>query len=256
MTGINLIKLGEYKDMSELVASVGGGNGGGGRRKYFVDPKRGMYDAVCVDVINLGFVKEYGKIKQKLQFAFQLDKEITEKMISDARVKAGLEPELSEGDIELVGKRLLLRSKKMALSLFPGGTSRDGKPMRASDLYTFVEDWNGEAFPEPTPESPITINFEEFIGRGAEVMVQQKADKNNPHIIYSNLVSIAPLEEGKEPLELDDSYTRVKDRENFTPPPTEDEVLDADDGEIEASSSAAFDRAMKGAESPEIPWDN
>lgn len=205
--------------MSNLTVSTSTGNGNGGtRREYFVDPKIGMYPAVCVDVIDHGFSRNnYGKVARKIQFAFQLAKTIDEKAIVAAKGAKGLSTDLDDDDRNLIGARLFVRSKKMTLSLYPGGEN-----MKSSDLYAFLESWSGERFPQG---KPLTINLEDYIGKNATLMITRNPDKRDPSIVYSNIASINPPEDDAELLELlPDSYTRVKDRDNFTPPPTEEDV--------------------------------
>jgi hypothetical protein len=200
----------------ELELEVGGGNnGGGGGREYYVDPKAGMYGAILVDFIDHGYSRNsFNKVTRKVQPAFQLDKVIDEKMIVAAKKAKGLPPELDESDRELIGKRLFVRGKKMSFSLFPGG-----KNMKSSDLYGFLSDWNGAPLAK---DAKVSLN--DFIGKTATILITRTPNKDKPEIVYSNIAAIMPLEDDTEPLTLDDSYVRVKDRENYTPPPTLAEV--------------------------------
>jgi hypothetical protein len=228
--------------MSDLTITVTGeGNGNFKKREFFVDPKPGMFQAVCVDVIDLGFSKNsFNKVTRKIQFAFQLANTITEAMVLKAKAAKGLPAEIDEDDKELIGKRLFIRSKKMNFSLYPGGEN-----MSPSDLYKFLEDWNGERFPKPTKDNPLTINFEGYVGKNALLMVVTNKDRNDPSITYSNVNAIMPLED-ETPLELDDTYTRVKDREHFKAPPTEADVT----GGVSTASTNG-----QAAADVEIPWD-
>jgi hypothetical protein len=216
--------------------STGKGNGdGAGRREYFVDPKAGMYQAILVDWIDHGFSKNsFNKVTRKVQPAFQLATVIDEKMIVAAKKKAGLPVELDEADRELIGRRLYVRGKKMSFSLFPGG-----KNMKASDLYDFLSNWNGEPLPKGSKGAPHQENLESYIGKNAQLMISRTASKNDPSIVYSNIVSIMPFdEEDGEPLALDETYVRVKDRDNYTAPPTLEDVEGADLGLAPTSTAA------------------
>jgi hypothetical protein len=244
--------------MSDLtVTATVGGNGkgeGGSRRDYFVDPKAGMYPAVCVDVIDHGFSKNsFGKVNRKIQFAFQLGTTIDEKMIAAAKKAKGLPTTLDDEDKELIGTRLFVRGKKMALSLFPGG-----EKMKSSDLYAFLENWNGERFVKPTKDKPLTVDLESYVGRNATLMIVRNPDKNDSSIVYSNITAIMPPEEDAEVLELvEGSYTRVKDRDNFTPPPTEADVTG--NGQVTAATDGTPASAPAAAEEDDadvdIPFD-
>lgn len=236
---LTLVETGERRN--------GNGNGdGGGRREFYVDPKPGMYPAICVDVIDLGFKKNsFNKVTRKIQFAFQLGTVIDEKMIVAAKKLKGLPAKVEEDDKELLGKRVFVRGKQMSFSLFPGGEN-----MKSSDLYSFLEDWNGAPFAKPTKENPLRFNAEEFIGKNATLMIVRNPDKKDPSIVYSNITAIMPPEEDAEVLTLDDTYTRVKDRDNYKAPPTEAEAS----GGVVATSAPA-ETASTSDEDVEIPYD-
>lgn len=240
--------------MSDLtvVVSTGGNGDGGARREYFVDPKAGMYQAILVDFIDHGYSKNsFGKVTRKVQPAFQLKDTITEKMVVAAKKAAGLPTELDEADKELIGRRLYVRGKKMSFSLFPGG-----KNMKASDLYQFLSDWNGEPLPKGTKDAPHSENLESWIGKNATIMLSRTPNKENPEIVYTNIVAVMPLDEDEEPITLDDSYVRVKDRDNYTAPPS---LEDVEGGAAAASKSNGGGEVKSAAalaedDSVEIPF--
>lgn len=217
--------------MSDLTVAVstgnGNGSGEGGRREYFVDPKPGVYQAILVDFIDHGYGKNsFGKVTRKVQPAFQLADTIDEKMIKAAKKAKGLPTELDDADRELLGRRLYVRGKKMSLSLFPGGTN-----MKSSDLYSFLSDWRGEQLPKGTKDKPHSENLESWIGKNASIMVSRTPNKQDASIVYTNIVAIMPFEadEDSPEIALDDTYVRVKDRENYTAPPSLSDV----EGELE-----------------------
>jgi hypothetical protein len=245
--------------MGNFEVSVNNGNGGG--RKYFVDPKPGMYNAVCVDFIDHGFsINNYGKVLRKVQPVFQLGDVITEKRVLAAKKAAGLPEEIEDADIDLIGKRLMIRGKKMSFSLYPGGDN-----MKASDLYGFLSDWGGVKLPKGTQANPHTEDLETWIGRPATLLLSAKADANDPNRKYINVSSVMPFDEETydAPLALDGTYIRVQDRDNYTAPPSRAEVegggsLQATPTSnvrrIEAAKSATEAEVSSDVE-PEIPWD-
>lgn len=227
------------EDLVYTEDSTGNGGEGGNftKREYYVDPKTGMYSAVCVDVKDHGVsTNNWGKTSRKIQFAFQLATLITEAMVVAAKQAKGLPTTLDEADRELIGKRLFVQSKKMNLKLFPGSDNPE-KPMKKSDLFKFLEDWSGKPLEKVTAPGDDTPRYRfdasDYIGKTATLMVQRNPDKNNPAIVYSNIIAISPLEEGGEVLELDGSYTRLKDRKNGEAPAPATEAAPADDSEVE-----------------------
>lgn len=250
--------------MSNKLGASFGGNSNGNRRKYFVDPAADKYQAVIVDVIDLGYQKSpyNGQIQQKIKFALQLDAAITEKAIKKAKKAAGLGTDLTEDDLEVVGKRYMVWSKPFPVSMYPGGTNRNGDPLNASGLYKFISDLLGDS-PENFPEYIETVTdelgneeeqfiFENLVGANAIVMVSKKKHGDR---VYTNIASIMPIDEDDE-LELiepDDTYVRVRDRENFSAPPTREQVEESENGE---GVKAEVSTKAKAAASDDIPWDD
>lgn len=216
-----------------IKVSQGKGGDGGARREYFVDPKKGIYNAILVDFIDHGYSKNnYGKVVRKVQPAFQLEKTIDEKMIKEAKKAAGLPVTLDDSDKELLGKRLFVRGKKMSFSLYPGG-----KQAKASDLFTFLSDLQGKPLAN-TQE----VDLNALVGTNATLMISRTPSKNDPEIVYSNIVSVSPIEDGDPVLELDDTYVRVRDRENYSPPPSLEDV-ESDTEPLTKGERAAADSA-------------
>jgi hypothetical protein len=233
--------------MSEMTVSVKHGNDGG--RQYFVDPKPGAYNAVLVDIIDHGYSRNsFGKVARKIQPAFQLENTITEKMILLAKKAKGLPEVIEEADQELIGKRLFVRGKKMTLSLFPGGEN-----MKASDLYNFLSDITGEPLPKGTKAQPYSVDPQTFIGTPVTIIIARNTDKNDPTKVYTNVAAVSPFDadEYDAPISPDENYVRVKDREGYTPPPSEADVA----GDLPAASSAPATGAAAESDA-EIPWDN
>lgn len=194
-----------------LVATTSEGNGEG--RGYFVGAPTGIVNAVAVDVVDLGYKKNsWGKIQRKVQFVFQLETLIDEKLIKKAKKRKGLDTTITDKDMEIVGKPLLAFSKPMNLSLFAGGDN-----MSASDLFTFLSDWNGEDVGEREPLEP-------YVGKQATLMIKEVKDKKKSGVYYSNIVSIEPLEDEENAVEIDESYVRRHEREGYKAPPTLEDV--------------------------------
>jgi len=209
---------------NDLVAQAGGGK----RRQYFVGTPSGMYNAVCVDVIDLGYeVDEWQgqkKVKRKVQFAFQLDQTIDEKLIKKAKKRAGLPEKLDESDEELLGKPLLVFTKKLPLSLY-----------ETSGLRKFLNAWNGE---DVGDREVIDGKDKTYVGRQATLMITEVADKNKKGVYYSNIVAITPPDEDAEPVVPSEDYVRRKDRDNYQAPPTEEEAM-AKAGLLTVAAAAA-----------------
>lgn len=239
----------EVDDLELEFTGEGADGDGGARRDYYVDPKPGLYEAVCVDVIDRGVVKDkWGKTKRKVQFAFQLAETITEKMILAAKKAKGLDQEIAEEDKALIGTRLFVQGKKMNFSLFPG---REGTS--PSDLYAFLEAWNGTRFPKASKDAPLKFKAADYIGKNAQLMIVRNPSKDDPTVVYSNIAAIMPPEDDAEVLTVDEKYIRVKDREGYTAPATE--VADDDSAPAEEAPKAKAKAAKAAAAEVNIPYD-
>jgi hypothetical protein len=215
--------------MSNLKGTVSQGSNGP-LRKYFVDPKPNAYNAVCVDAIDLGArVNNYGKVVREVSFSFQLADTITEKDILKAKKAAGLPEEIEEVDGELVGKRFFIRSKRMSFNFFPGkGTTSP------SNLYSFVSNWRGAPLAEDEE-----VDLNDLVGQPATLLISTNIDKNDPKKKYTNISEIMPFDADTYagPVLLDDTYTRISEREGYVEPPTLEEVQSANPDIAEAGSN-------------------
>lgn len=133
----------------------------------------GLHQAICVDVVDLGFLEVTYANKTKKQHKIRVVWQIDE--LDDA------------------GKRHLL-FKRYTLSLNEKSTLR-------KDL----ESWRGRTF---TRDEEMGFDVEKLIGANCQVNVQHAAKNGNT---YANVVSIVPLGRGMAKIDAS-NYVREKDR--------------------------------------------
>lgn len=166
-------------------------NTGGG--DFPVCPE-GLFNAVCVDVVDLGLEKEVweGKTKEqrKVRFVFQVDARDDDD-----------NPVRDEGG-ERDGRMFEVWSK-FTLSL--GDRAK---------LLPFVQAWTGKTIPKEVREEG--FEMDNLIGRYAQVtIVHNKSEAKNR--TYANINGIMPLARGAKKFEPDE-YVRVRDRQGYEPP--------------------------------------
>lgn len=144
----------------------------------------GQYNAVCVDVVDLGIVKTswQGQDRQthKCRIVFEVDE---------------INPD---------------NGKRYATSRMFTASLSEKAALRA-----FLESWRGKAF---TPEELRGFDTEQLVGVGAIIQIvhEPKGDKT-----YDNINSVMKPLRGMPWLEPSGAYVRVKDRPTDGAPPVE-----------------------------------
>jgi hypothetical protein len=178
------------------------GESGGNANKYYVSPPAGTYQAVCVDLEDLGIVEpskpEY-KAQRMFQIVFQLDARITPDMIAAAKAEKGLPAELDEKDQKRIGQRLTIRSRRFTFTLG-----------ERSNLRPFLQAWRGKVFSKDELKNKFDV--ERLIGANAQIAVVENPSKDGT-VVYSNIGSIMPWNKKFGELIEPENYTRKRDRE-------------------------------------------
>lgn len=169
--------------MSIIVKGTTGGT-------YTPHPE-GQYPAVCVDVVDLGWMRTTFGPKYKIRISFFCG-EWTEKDI--------------DGEIKKIP---LTVSEMFTASLH-----------EKANLRQFAKKWRGADFTDEEVNGG--FDFERMVGAPAFIDVQQvtKGDKT-----YANVASIMRLPQGMHAPGIPADYQRVKDREGWEgPAPHPDEI--------------------------------
>lgn len=161
--------------MSNLILKKGGN---------FMPAPEGVHDAVCVDVVDLGWIEVnwQGKISKshKIRIAWELDKEMPKDENGE-----------SKGRFIVTGRYTFSMDKK-------------------SNLRKMLKSWRGRDF---TKEEMDGFDLEKIIGVPCQIVVSHN-DKDGT--TYANIESV--IKAGKEKLSASGKYKRVKDREGYEPP--------------------------------------
>lgn len=144
----------------------------------FKPAPKGLHNAVCVDIVDLGMVTGKYGVKHKLRIVWEI-----EALIED------------EGPMK--GKRFLVM-KSYGATIGP-----------KSNLRKDLESWRDRKF---TSEEAKELDLEKIIGVSAQLFVvhNQTADST-----YANVQAVMPA---KEKLAPSGTYKRVKDREGYQAP--------------------------------------
>ncbi len=165
----------------------------GSINKEWEQPKVGSYKAVCVDIIDKGFVETEYKGEKKSQHKVRLVWQL------DAETSAG-EP--------------MLAGRTVTLSM--------GKNAKLREILT---SWRGRDF--TAQEMSAGFDLERVIGAQAQVIINEfKTEEGETRSFVDNVLR---PEEGQS-IEPNPAYKRMKDRESWIEPGQE--VAVADDVEV------------------------
>lgn len=169
--------------------------------RYFILVPEDTYQAVCVDVEDLGIVKPTNptyKAMRKLQLVFQLDLLITEQMVLEAKAAKGLPQVIDEKDQKRIGQRLTIRSKKFSWTLG-----------ERSALRPFLESWRGKKF---TQEELDGFPIARLVGANAKITVIHNESQDGS-TTYANIGVVRPWKSSAGALIESLNYVRKKDRD-------------------------------------------
>lgn len=158
-----------------IIVSEGSGS------KTFAPHPEGAYTAVCVDVVDLGFVETSFGTKHKVRIVFYAGEDTVD---SD--------------------------NKTVAMLLFSRFTA---SLHEKANLRTFLQSWRGRPF---TEEELHAFDLESLVGAPAlvQVMHNKVGDKT-----YANITSIMRLPKGQKAPAIPSEYIRAKDRDEQEPEP-------------------------------------
>lgn len=159
--------------MSPIIVSEGSGS------KTFTPHPEGAYTAVCVDVVDLGFVETSFGTKHKVRIVFY-------------------------GGEDFVDHE----NNTQAMLLFSTFTA---SLHEKANLRTFLQSWRGKPF---TEEELHSFDLESLVG--APALVQVMHNKNGEKT-YANITSIMRLPKGQKAPAIPGEYVRFKDREEQEP---------------------------------------
>ena len=161
--------------MSPIIVSEGSGS------KNFLPHPEGAYSAVCVDVVDLGFVETSYGTKHKVRAVFY-------------------------GGEDTVGSD----NETLPMLIFATFTA---SLHEKANLRTFLQSWRGKPF---TEEELHAFDLESLVGAPAlvQVMHNKVGEKT-----YANITSIMRLPKGQKAPPIPSEYVRVKDREEMEPEP-------------------------------------
>jgi len=162
----------------------------------FENCPEGMWDAVCVDVIDLGITKtgfkdKAGNDEEKPMVAFGFQVAVVD-----------------ENDKPLTqanGQPFYIRSRYN--NTLGGGSKR-------SNLLDFLENWTGKTIPDDVREKGFDLDA--MLGRNAQVVVVHRQNKGGK--TFANIKTITPARKGATKLKATPEFVRVKDRPGYEPP--------------------------------------
>lgn len=163
----------------------------GGDGKKFETAPAGLYQGICVDVVDLGVVEvTYSgetKRQHKVRIAWQIH------------------------EADSMGRRFLVQ-KRYTLSLH-----------EKASLRKDLESWRGQAF---TADELKGFDLEKLLGANCQLNVNH-AERDGS--VYANVIGIVPLGRGMAKLPVDTHYVRVKDRTDTQTSEAGDATLTDDD---------------------------
>lgn len=180
--------------------NVRGGGGGG----VYVNTEDGTYQAVIVDIINLGLVKSNNtkfKDSEKLRLVYQLDAEITEDLVRAAYEAEGKTP--TEDQLKAVGRRFTLREDFNKTLGSADKKSNYTKRIESIIKRNLTPEEYDKGFPSLT-----------LLGKNVQVTVTNTPLKSDPKRSFPKVTSVIawPTKYGA-PIEGKD-YIRLKDRKD------------------------------------------
>ena len=157
----------------------------------------GQHQAVCVDVVDKGLRQTNWGTKLKVQLRWQID-QIDEKADPPRRF----------------------------LVVADYTNSMDSR----SDLFKHLELWRGREFTEEELEGPDGRGFdiESVIGANCMLFLTHKKQRNGQ--MFAKISAIVKLRSDVTKIRASDDYVRMKDREDYAPPPSEPEEKQQPDG--------------------------
>lgn len=163
----------------------------------FTPPPEAIYEAVCVDVIDLGLVKTEWGDKPSIRIVWQID---------------ALEPQTHDDGSEnkRSGKRFVVR-RQFGLNLSEKGRLRPS-----------LEAWRGRRF---TKEELGGFDLDRLVGIPCQLQIVHNIKENGK--VYANVQAVMKLGPKSVPMTVADDYVRAKDRpkegEDDDPMPIHDE---------------------------------
>jgi len=147
-------------------------------KRTFINHPEGLFQAVCVDVVDLGMVenKKFGNTSHQCRIVFQTNEPMEN------------------------GKPFLI-SQKYTLSTDP-----------KANLTKHLQTWRGRPF---TPDEAKKFDVESIIGVNAQIQVQHNASATGD--VFANITAILPVPKGTAKMTATD-YIRMQDRPDYVPP--------------------------------------
>lgn len=163
----------------------------------FENCPEGMFDAVCVDVIDLGIVdtgfknQQTGEPERKPMVAFGYQVAVVD--------------ENDRPQTQSDGQPYYIRARFN--NTLGGGSKR-------SNLLDHLENWTGKTMPEEKKEEG--IDLEKFLGVNCQIVVVHRQNKQQR--TFANIKTITPARKGAPKLKASPEFVRVKDRPGYEPP--------------------------------------
>lgn len=170
--------------------------GGGG---VFINPQNGTFQAVIVDVVNLGIVKSANpkfKDSEKVRLVYQLDERITTEMLKEAYAAEGKVP--TEDQLKLAGKRFTARED------FTKSFSKD------SNLRKRVVPVIGRKLTDQ--EEANGFNLLNLLGLNVQLTIDNVTLKSDSSRTFPKITNVIAWPSKYGPAITVEDYIRVKDR--------------------------------------------
>ena len=148
-------------------------------KKEYTPAPEGMWNAICVDAVDLGMVhnERYGKDEYKIQIRWILDEK-----------EAGVDPE--------TGKQFMVL-RKFTLSLG-----------EKSHLRPFLQTWRGKKF---TEEELMGFDVEKLVGVQCQVQIIHNVGDEGT--VWANVQTVIKPSASAVKLRIPEDYIRVRDRD-------------------------------------------
>jgi hypothetical protein len=155
----------------------------GGQQTY-TPHSEGQFAAVCVDVVDLGWLETKFGLKHKIELVYYCGEGETREFED--------------------GKRYVPFTVRRRFT---------GSMHEKSNLRAFIKAWRGKDFTKD--ELADGFDFERMLGAPAFIQVEHNEWEGKT---FANIITIMKLPKGMEAPDVPDTYVRVKDREGYEGP--------------------------------------
>lgn len=158
----------------------------------------GMFDAVCVDVIDLGVIDT--------GFKNQKTGESEEKPMVAFAYQVAVVDENDKPLFQKNGQPFYIRAR---FNNTLGGGNKE------SNLLKHLENWTGKTIPPKVREEGFDLDL--MLGRNAQLVVVHRKSKDGQRT-YANIKTITPPRKNAPKLTASPEFVRVKDQPGYDPP--------------------------------------